>query len=99
MGNYLAKYWNYGKWDFATFKDLLSVQESGAIAIDYLGSLGGREFLPYNTIIEDLSNSSCSAEVLTGVYRIEAHSTKEIPLVTFASEPIKKEFWKKLCLL
>ena len=94
LGNYLAKYWNYGKWDFATFKDLLSVQESGAIAIDYLGSLGGREFLPYNTIIEDLSNSSCSAEVLTGVYRIEAHSTKEIPLVTFASEPIKKEFWK-----
>ena len=28
------------------------------------------------------------------VYKIEAHRTKEIPLVTFASEPIKKEFWK-----
>ena len=28
------------------------------------------------------------------VYKIEAHRTKEIPLVTFAPEPIKKEFWK-----
>ena len=50
--------------------------------------------MPCDTIIEDLSNHGYSAEILTDVYRIEAHRTKEIPLVTFASEPIKKEFWK-----
>lgn len=94
LGNYLAKYWNDGKWDFATFKKLLVAQESGAIAIDYLRSLGNGEFLPCDTIIEDLSNHGYSAEILADVYRIEAHRTKEIPLVTFAPEPIKKEFWK-----
>ena len=36
------------------------------------------------------SNHGCSAEVLAEVYKIEAHRTKEVPLVTFASEPIKK---------
>lgn len=95
LGNYLAKYWNDGKWDFATFKKLLVAQESGAIAIDYLRSLGNGEFLPCETIIEDLSNHGYSAEILADVYRIEAHRTKEIPLVTFAPEQIKKEFWKK----
>lgn len=94
LGNYLAKYWNDGKWDFTTFKKLLAAQESGAIAIDYLRSLGNSEFLPCNTIIEDLSNHGYSAEILAEVYRIEAYRSKEIPLVTFASEPIKKEFWK-----
>ena len=94
LGNYLAKYWNDGKWNFETFKDLLVAQESGAIAIDYLGSLKGGEILPYNTIIEELSNYGCSDSILAKVYRIEACITKEIPLVTFASEPIKKEFWK-----
>ncbi len=94
LGNYLAKYWNDGKWDFATFKKLLVAQESGAIAIDYLRSLENSEFLPCDTIIEDLSNHGYSAEILADVYRIEAHRTKEIPLVTFAPEPIKKEFWK-----
>ena len=94
LGNYLAKYWSDGKWDFETFKDLLSVQESGTIAIDYLGSLEGSEILPYNTIIEELSNHGYSDSILAKVYRIEACRTKDIPLVTFASETIKKEFWK-----
>lgn len=94
LGYYLAKYWNDGKWDFATFKDLLSVQESGTIAIDYLENLGDNEFLPYNTIIEELSDYDCSTEILAKVYRVEALRTKEVPLVTFASKPIKKVFWK-----
>ena len=94
LGNYLAQYWNDGKWDFATFKALLAVQESGVMAIDYLRNLGSSEFLPYSTIIEEISSHGCSTEVLAEVYRLEAYRTKEIPLVTFASEPIKKEFWK-----
>lgn len=94
LGNYLAQYWNDGKWDFTTLKKLLAVQVSGAIAIDYLRSIKSSEVIPCDTIIEDLSNHGCSAEVLAEVYKIEAHRTKEIPLVTFASEPIKKEFWK-----
>lgn len=94
LGNYLAQYWNDGKWDFTTFKKLLAVQVSGAIAIDYLRSIRSSEVIPCDTIIEDLSNHGCSAEVLAEVYKIEAHRTKEVPLVTFASEPIKKEFWK-----
>ena len=94
LGIYLAKYWNDGKWDFAIFKDLLSAQESGAMAMDYLGSIGGREFLSYSTIIEDLTNAGCSVEILAKVYRIEAFRSQKVPLVTFASEPVKKEFWK-----
>ena len=95
LGYYLAKYWNDGKWDFATFKKLLAVQVSGTIAIDYLRNIGSSDVKLCDTIIEDLSNNSCSTEILAEVYKIEGQITKEIPLVTFASEEIKKEFWKK----
>ncbi len=94
LGIYLAKYWNEGKWDFETFKNLLSVQKSGTIAVDYLGSIEDNEYLPYKTIIDSLSSDGCSIEVLAEIYKVEARRTKEVPLVTFAPEPIKKEFWK-----
>ena len=95
FGRYLAKYWNNGKWDHAVFKSLLTVQESGTIAIEYLAYCGGKEHLPYNSIILDLSNDGCSAEILAKVYRIEACSAKDVPLVTNASDKIKKEFWRE----
>ncbi len=94
LGKYLAKYWNEGKWDYEVFKRLLSVQDSGEIALDYLTCSGNREQLPYNTIISELSENGCSTEVLANVYRIEACKTEQIPLVADASETVKKEFWK-----
>ena len=94
LGNYLAKYWNDGKWEFETFKELLLVQESGAIAMDYLGNLANGEFLPYRTIIENLINDGVSVKILSNIYRIEAVKTQDIPLVTYASEQVKREFWK-----
>ena len=94
LGVYLAKYWNNGKWNYNTFRSLLSVQESGAIALDYLRRFGGSEQLPYDSIISDLSNDACSVAILAKVYRIEALRTQKVPLITNASEEIKKEFWK-----
>lgn len=94
LGNYMAQYWNGGKWEFETFKVLLSVQESGEIAIDYLESFGKTKPLPYSTIIEKLSKEGCSTEILAKVYRVEAFRTHEVPLVTYATEQVKKEFWK-----
>lgn len=98
LGKYLAKYWNEGKWDYEAFKGLLSVQDSGAIALGYLAYSGDRELLPFKTIISDLSNAGCSTEILAKVYRIEAFRTKEVPLITDAPETVKKEFWKSLVL-
>ena len=50
--------------------------------------------IDYKFIIEDLTNSGYSVNILANVYRIEAFGTKKIPLVTNTSELIKKEFWK-----
>ena len=94
LGNYLAKYWNDGKWKLETFKELLLAQESGTIAMDYLSSLASSEFLPYRTIIEELSNEGVSTRILSNIYRIEATRTQEVPLVAHATEQVKKEFWK-----
>jgi hypothetical protein len=98
LGKYLAKYWNEGEWDYAVFKRLLPVQASGTIALEYLAYSGDREVLPFKTIISDLSSDSCSTEILAKVYRIEAFRTKGLPLVTDATEAIKKEFWKSRVL-
>lgn len=94
LGIYLAKYWNDGKWEFKTFKELLMVQKSGVIAMDYLSNLASSAQLPFRTIIEELSNDGVSINILSNVYRIEAVRTQEVPLVTYATEPVKKEFWK-----
>lgn len=96
LGVYLAKYWNNGKWNYNTFRSLLSVQESGAIALDYLRRFGGSEQLPYDSIISDLSNDACSVAILAKVYRIEALRTQKVPLITNASEEIKKSFGKTI---
>lgn len=95
LGTYLAKYWNDGTWDYATFRCLLKAQPSGQIACDYLREFNDIKCIPYSSIIEDLISSDYSLETLANVYRIEASRTKNIPLVAMASESIKKEFWKK----
>lgn len=95
LGKYLAKYWNEGKWDYEVFRRLLTAQNSGEIALDYLACSGNSERLPYNAIISGLSENGYSTELLANVYRIEAYYTKQTPLVTNASEPVKQEFWKK----
>ena len=94
LGTSLAKYWNDGKWNFNTFKELLTVQESGAIAIDYLAGTECGGELSYSNIIAELSNLGCSDELLAKIYRVEATKTKEVPIVTNSPESIKKEFWK-----
>ena len=94
LGVNIAKYWNGGKWEFETFKLLLNVQESGVIAIDYIDYFGRTGHLPYDTIIEELSKEGCSTEILAKVYRVEAFITHEVPLVTYATEQVKKEFWR-----
>lgn len=94
LGSYLAKYWNDGKWGYETFKELLMAQESGAIALDYLGSLASGELLPYRTIIEELSDDDVPIKILSNIYRIEATRTQDVPLVACATEQVKKEFWK-----
>lgn len=95
LGCFLARYWNDGKWDYETFKCLLTAQESGAIALDYLESFNFDGCAEYSSIIENLVTGDCPIDVLASVYRIEASKTKSMPLVTSASEEIKKEFWKK----
>lgn len=94
LGAYLAKYWNNGKWSYATFKQLLEIQASGQIALDYLWGFNSEEGIDYTWIIEDLTNRGYSVEILASIYRIEAFKTKRIPLVANASEEIKKKFWE-----
>ena len=94
LGSYLAKYWNDGKWNFEVFKCLLQSQSSGQIAFDYLYGFKDEKCIDYSFLIEDLTISGFSVEILASVYRIEASVTKNIPLVTKAPESIKKEFWR-----
>lgn len=94
LGKYLSMFWNDGKWEYDVFKLLLEVQESGNIAIDYLKGFNGKELIPFEKIITDLSGLGCSTEVLAKIYREEARTTQDVPLITNASKQIKEEFWK-----
>jgi hypothetical protein len=80
---------------FEVFKELISAQSSGAIAMDYLGVIASSEHLPYRLIVAELSNDGVSTEILSKIYRIEAVRTKAVPLVKDATEPVKQEFWKR----
>lgn len=93
LGNNLAKYWNDGKWDYSLFECLLKIQESGQMALDYLGCFNESEMI-FSFVIENLTHNGYSDKILSMVYRIEAFNTKNIPMVDNASEQIKKEFWK-----
>ena len=94
LGKHLAKYWNNGSWDYTTFNCLLMAQKTGEFALSYLENISNKESLDYNDIIKDLDNRGHSIEVIAKVYRIEASKTKVIPIVSNASEQIKKAFWK-----
>lgn len=94
LGFNLAKSWNGGVWDYGLFKQLLRTQASGDIAFDYLENVEGKTQIPYSSIIADMSSEGFSIAMQAKVYKIEAALTKTVPLVTFASDSIKKEFWK-----
>lgn len=94
LGIRLAECWNDGDWDYVTFKCLLGVQTSGKMAIDYLNAFNEEKGIDYSLIIEDLTNNGYTIDIIASVYRIEATKTTGIPLVTYASEQIKREFWR-----
>lgn len=94
LGEYLSKFWNNGKWDIEVFKSLLSAQKSGYMAINYLENIKENNNLDYKKILKELTEGRCSIHILSQVYRVEARVTRDVPLIMYASEEIKREFWK-----
>lgn len=96
LGYYLSQYWNYCKWDYFTFKELLSVhgKENENIALAYMAGIACKENLSYIAIIDDLKSFGFSKEIITAIYRIEAENTKNIPLIDKESDSVKILFWK-----
>lgn len=94
LGYYLSQYWNYGEWNYATFKELLSVHGKENIALVYMAGTECKEKLPYFEIIEDLTRLGYSKEIITAIYRIEAENTENIPLIDKESDSVKILFWK-----
>lgn len=94
LGKYVSKFWDNGEWNIEIFKSLLSAQKSGYMAINYLENIKENNNLQYEVILKDLTEDGCSINVLSQIYRIETKITKKVPLVTYASEEIKREFWK-----
>ncbi len=94
LGRYLAKYWKEGKWDFETFEILLKAQPSSNMAIDYMSSVVGEEVSLYPGIISKIKQLGYSDEIIAGIYRSEAFSTKNIPLISGAPDRIKVLFWE-----
>lgn len=99
LGKFLAKYWNQGKWDFSVFKRLLKSQQSGVMAIDYLNNLQSYDKVCFDCIIDFLLKERYSEEVIAKVYVVETSVTTTVPLVSKASESIKKEYWKNCIYL
>lgn len=93
LGRCLAKYWKDGKWDFETFEILLQAQPSGVIALDYMSIAIGGEVSLYPDLIAKVKQLGYSNEILTRIYRLEASYTDNIPLVSEASDFVKKLFW------
>lgn len=89
----MAKYWKEGKWDFETFEILLKAQPSGAMAIDYMSNVIGKEVSLYPDIISKGKQLGYSDEILSKVYHLEATWTENVPLVSDESDSIKELFW------
>lgn len=94
LGHCLAKYWNNGMWNFEIFKEIIQIEKFADIAVSYLDNMKNVEKLPYSDIIMKMTDMKCSDNVIAKVYKVEARVTKTIPLITNASDIIKKEFWK-----
>ena len=94
LGQYLARYWKKGKWDYATFKVLLSAQKSGQIAIDYMSHVLESNPELYTKLIEQVTSENYPDEIISKIYRAEAFITTNIPLVSHASDKIKQIFWE-----
>lgn len=94
LGEYLAIFWNNGYWDNDLFKKLLDAQNSGEMGLCYLDQVSKKEVVNFAEIINELQRKGCSDEILASAYRIEASRGSNTPLVSNASEKIKKEFWR-----
>lgn len=94
LGKYLSKFWNNGIWSIEIFKSLLSAQKSGYMAINYLENIKEKNNLRFEEILKELTKDGCSINVLAQIYKVETNITKNIPLITYASDEIKREFWK-----
>ncbi|MCM1045566.1 MAG: hypothetical protein NC417_08650 [Candidatus Gastranaerophilales bacterium] len=94
LGSYLAKYWKDGKWDFETFEILLKAQPSGSMAVDYMTIAIGENVGLYPDIILKVREQGYSDEVLAKIYRSEAFSTENVPLISNAPNEMKTIFWK-----
>ena len=94
LGKYLARYWKNGKWDYKTFIVLLSAQETGQMAIDYMANVLASNPSMYPKLIEQIASEGVPDEIIAKIYRAEAVETTNIPLVANASEDIKKIFWE-----
>ncbi len=94
LGHHLAKYWKGGKWDFETFAILLKVQPSGTMAVDYMSNVIGEKVSLYPDIISKVKQLGYSDEIISKIYHSEAFWTENIPLISDASDSIKRLFWK-----
>lgn len=94
LGRCLAKYWKDGKWDFKTFEILLKAEESGAMAVEYMSIVIGKEVSLYPYIISKVEELGCSDEILSKIYREEALWTENIPLISVESHRMKTLFWE-----
>ena len=94
LGHYLARYWKGGRWDFETFQILLKAQSSGTMAVDYMSIVIGKEVSLYPDIISKVIHLGYSEEILSKIYHSEAFWTEKLPLISNASEKMKKLFWK-----
>lgn len=94
LGEYLAKYWKDGKWDFETFEILLKSQPSGMMAIDYMSNTIRENVDLYPDVIAKITEQGYSDEILSKIYRTEASWTENMPLICNAAYSIKVLFWK-----
>ncbi len=94
LGRYLARFWGKGEWDLDIFKTLLSVQETGEMAIDYMVTIFKNDVSHYPDVIAQVKKWGYSDELLSSLYRAEAVWTENLPLVEKTSDEIKLLFWR-----
>lgn len=93
LGRALALYWNSESFDVKVFSTLVKTQDSAKMALEYLDGFGEQVPKLFDKAKRVMMSLGSNANAMSGLYRVEAWWSKDVPRISDASEEEKRIFW------
>ena len=93
LGRALAIYWNDNTFDINVFTCLLKSQRYATMALDYYSGFGKQITKIFDNVKNVALSLRSDPKVITGLYRVEALWSEDIPKISVAYDMTKRDFW------